>query len=826
MDDREGESELTYAEPWFDEVRARKGGELTASIAERLSAALHDRYRIERELGEGGMATVYLAHDLKHDRDVALKVLKPELALALGAERFLAEIRVMATLQHPNLLPLFDSGGADGLLFYVMPFFEGDTLRTRLQKEPQLPVDETIRLVALMAGALDFAHARGVIHRDLKPENILLQAGQPVIADFGIALAVAHAGGERITETGLSLGTPHYMSPEQATGIETVDARSDQYALGAVTYEMLVGEPPHSGATAQAIIARLMTETPRSIRAVRPTVPKGVEGAVLRALAKSPVDRFADCGEFANALSTGARDSAATHSRRRLTRVLAVVVLVVVATAVGYAAMTRRSPNELTAAAGATAERSLVVLPFTSVGGDTANTYFAAGIADELTSALTQIPGLRLAGRVSASRVKAEGRAAKEIGEALDVAAVLDGSVRRAGQRIRVSAELTSTTDGRVLWSETYERALEDVFAVQDEITRSIVAALEVRLPGGAGAGVWNARGGTADLAAYDDYLRALQLYRARGPGLVNAERALLAAVAADPGYAKAYALLSSVLLVQHYYYAVDVFDAQRRGRSAAERAVALDDSLAEAHTALGHVHTESFEWSDAERELRRGIELDPRSAEAHYRLAELLINVGRVREAFASLEEVNRLDPLYVTSVNNRAWVLSMLGRHEEATTEVKRALSLDPDNVVSKFVALLVFEHAGRRDELAAQARALAKNTSDALSMGRAAWGLARAGSRDEAVVLRERLEALPNDTFGRAMGLMHARIGLGDLRGALDAMEVAAETQPQRLVGDGLVSMNYDPLRAEPRFAAILKRFNLDVERLTLPDGGRSR
>ena len=798
---------------------------MTASIAERFSAALHDRYRIERELGEGGMATVYLARDLKHDRDVALKVLKPELALALGAERFLAEIRVMATLQHPNLLPLFDSGETDGLLFYVMPYVEGDTLRTRLEKERQLPVEETIRLVNLMAGALDFAHARGVIHRDFKPENILLQAGQPVIADFGIALAVAHAGGDRITETGLSLGTPSYMSPEQASGTETVDARSDQFALGAVTYEMLVGEPPHTGPTVPAIIARAMTETPRSIRAVRPTVPEGVEDAVLRALAKSPVDRFAGCGEFANALSTGARDSAAAHSGRRLTRILAVAAPVVMAAAVGYATLTRRAPNE-DAATAASAERSLVVLPFTSVGGDTANTYFAAGIADELTSALTQIPGLRLAGRVSASRVKAEGRAAKEIGEALDVAAVLDGSVRRAGQRIRVSAELTSTTDGRVLWSETYERALEDVFAVQDEITRSIVAALEVRLPGGAGAGVWNARGGTADLAAYDDYLRALQLYRARGPGLVNAERALLAAVAADPGYAKAYALLSSVLLVQHYYFAVNVFDAQRRGRSAAERAVALDDSLAEAHTALGHAHTESFEWSDAERELRRGIELDPRSAEAHYRLAELLINVGRVREAFASLEEVNRLDPLYVTSVNNRAWVLSMLGRHEEATTEVKRALSLDPDNVVSKFVALLVFEHAGRRDELAAQARALVRNTTDALSMGRAAWGLARAGSRDEAVVVLKRLEALPRDTFGRAMGLMHARIGLGDLRGALDAMEVAAETQPQRLVGDGLVSMNYDPLRAEPRFAAILKRFNLDVERLTLPDGGRSR
>ena len=247
-----------------------------SGLLARLSASLADRYRIERELGAGGMATVYLAHNLKHDRQVAVKVLKPELGEVLGAERFLSEIKVTANLQHPNLLPLFDSGEADGLLYYVMPYIEGETLRARLQREQQLPVDDVIRLVTLMAAALDFAHARGVVHRDLKPENILLQAGQPVIADFGIALAVAQAGGDRITQTGMSLGTPHYMSPEQAAGERGVDARSDQYALAAMTYELLTGEPPHAGATAQVIIARVMTETPRSIRNARPAVAASV----------------------------------------------------------------------------------------------------------------------------------------------------------------------------------------------------------------------------------------------------------------------------------------------------------------------------------------------------------------------------------------------------------------------------------------------------------------------------------------------------------------------------------------------------------------------
>ena len=278
------------------------------------------------------MATVYLAHDLKHDRDVAIKVLKPELGAVLGAERFLSEIKVTANLQHPNLLPLFDSGEADGLLFYVMPFIEGETLRARLQREQQLPVDETIRLISLIAGALDFAHARGVVHRDLKPENILLQAGQPIVADFGIALAISNAGGERVTQTGLSLGTPHYMSPEQAAGDRDVTARSDQYALAALTYEMLTGEPPHTGATAQVIIARLMTEVPRSMRTARPSVTTAVDNAVLRALSKVPADRFASCGEFARALAI--TDAAAVpriapaQSRSRVTRVVVAITAV------------------------------------------------------------------------------------------------------------------------------------------------------------------------------------------------------------------------------------------------------------------------------------------------------------------------------------------------------------------------------------------------------------------------------------------------------------------------------------------------------------------
>src|ERR1051325_6618123 len=268
----------------------------------QIAAAVAGRYEVDREIGRGGMATVYLARDVKHNRKVALKVLNPELGAVLGVERFLSEIAVTANLQHPNLLPLFDSGESNGFLYYVMPYVEGESLRALLDRKKQLPIDDALHIAAAVASALDSAHQPGVVHRDLKPENILLQHGQPFVADFGIALAVTNAGGNRITQTGLSLGTPQYMSPEQAIGEREIDARSDIYSLGCVLYEMLAGEPPHTGGTAQAIIARMLTEKARSVRLLRDTVPEQIDWAIDHALAKIPADRFATAGEFHDAL--------------------------------------------------------------------------------------------------------------------------------------------------------------------------------------------------------------------------------------------------------------------------------------------------------------------------------------------------------------------------------------------------------------------------------------------------------------------------------------------------------------------------------------------
>jgi len=340
----------------------------------QLSSALSGRYAIDREVGAGGMATVYLARDVRHERPVALKVLNPELGAVLGVERFLSEIKVTANLQHPNLLPLFDSGEAEGLLFYVMPYVEGESLRARLTREKQLPVDEAIRIATAIASALDYAHRHGVIHRDLKPDNILLHEGQPLVADFGIALAVSKAGGDRITQTGLSLGTPQYMSPEQATGDRAIDGRTDIYSLGAMLYEMLAGDPPYIGSTAQAIIAKLLTEKPRSVRSARSTVPAHVDAALEHALEKLPADRFATAREFADALEgRGARVLMSSHAPepaerirgvaaggrwRRDPAILALATVALIASALAIWGWTRKRPT-----AGGTPARFVLTTP-------------------------------------------------------------------------------------------------------------------------------------------------------------------------------------------------------------------------------------------------------------------------------------------------------------------------------------------------------------------------------------------------------------------------------------------------------------------------------
>src|SRR5436189_2910499 len=426
------------------------------TLLDRLQEALAGRYTIERELGRGGMATVYLAEDVKHGRPVALKVLSPQLAASLGTERFLGEIQIAARLTHPHILPLHDSGEADGLPYYVMPYVEGESLRGRLIHERQLPIEDALRIAREVADALEYAHHRDIVHRDIKPENILFQTGHAVVSDFGIARAINVAGTSRMTGTGIAVGTPGYMSPEQAGGVDELDGRSDVYSLGCVLFEMLAGGPPFTGWSAHAILARQVLEPLPRLRTFRDTVPEWLELVVARALANAPGDRFAGVAEFIAALSSPTPATRADAAPAR--------------------AHTTPAP-----------EHSIAVLPFVNLSADPENGYFCDGMTEEILNALSAVPSLRVASRTSSFVFKDATQDVQTIGEKLRVRTVLEGSVRRADVKLRVTAQLINVADGFHLWSHTYEREMKDVFAVQDEIARAIVNALKVKLECGPG---------------------------------------------------------------------------------------------------------------------------------------------------------------------------------------------------------------------------------------------------------------------------------------------------------------------------------------------------
>ena len=451
---------------------------------DRLAEALRDRYEILRELGRGGMAVVYLARDLRHDRHVALKVLLPTLAQSLGADRFLREICTAARLQHPHVLSVYDSGavGAE-LLWFTMPFVEGESLRDRLQREAQLPVPDALRIAREVADGLDFAHRHGVVHRDVKPENILLGDGHALVADFGISRALAgDETDEPLTETGVRVGTPAYMSPEQATG-QQVDARTDVYALGAVLYEMLAGEPPFTGPTPQAIIAKRFHSDALPLRAVRPAVPDHVDRAVTRALARTPADRFASAAELARALEAGEASGATAavrHKPPRRTGILLLGIGVLLGLGVLFGSRLQRSRP-----ASTDGLQRVAVLPFDNLAAADRG-YFAEGITDEIRGKLATVPGLQVTARNSSTRYAGSSKPPDEIGRDLGVTYLLSGTVRwdqeGNASRVRVSPELVDAGTGATVWQQSFDAPMTDVFRVQAEVAERVARELGVAL--------------------------------------------------------------------------------------------------------------------------------------------------------------------------------------------------------------------------------------------------------------------------------------------------------------------------------------------------------
>jgi TolB-like protein len=696
---------------------------------------LADRYRIKRELGSGGMAVVYLADDLKHRRQVALKLFRPELAVALGAARFLREIEILAQLSHPHILPLHDSGETGGLLYYVTPYVPGGSLRDRLEQEGQLPIGDALRYSRDVAEALDYAHAHDVIHRDIKPENVLLEAGHAVVTDFGVAVSLDSTDHERLTTGGLVVGTPSYMSPEQASGDQQLDGRSDQYSLACVLYEMLAGHPPFTGRNARATIARQIADPVPPLATVRPELRPALVRAVEQALAKAPADRFPTVRAFTEALT---------------------------------------APE---AAESGPSARSIAVLPFVNVGAEPDETYLGEGLSEEILAALMKVDGLHVASRTSAFAFKDTQQDIRSIGRTLNVATVLEGTARTVGRRLRVTVRLVNVADGFQLWSERFDRELEDVLVIQDEIAESVVRSLRVVLSRDERRAM--RRGRTENPRAYRSYLQGRQyFFRFRRRALEHARDLFRRAIDLDPTYARAHAGVADCSSFLHLYFGAEPADLTE-AEAASARALAIAPDLAEAHAARGLAVSLSGRYAEASREFETAIRLDPKLFEARYFYARAAFHEGRLEEALRLFEEACHVREDYQARL---LWAqcYAAMGRDEEAMAAYRRALG-----VIERYLDL----HPG---------------DTRALMLGSGAW--ARTGEPAKALDWGERALAIdPDDAvvlYG--VGCDFAVLGLTDRALSLLEAAVAAGFRKREWI-------EHDPdwasVRDDPRFQAIV-------------------
>ncbi len=745
------------------------------AVLDTLKQALAHRYTVGHPLGRGGMATVYLAEDRKHERQVAVKVLNPELALSVGGERFLREIRIAARLSHPHILPLLDSGDAAGLLYYVAPYVPGGSLRDLLEKRERLPVPAAVRIAREIGAALDYAHRQGFVHRDVKPENILFADRHAVLADFGVARACCAPGLAPVTEVGLAVGTPEYMSPEQASGEQDLGSRSDLYSLACVLYEMLAGRPPLSGDNPRSTMARQVTEIPPPLRTLRPEAPPALEAALGRALAKNPEDRFADVAEFVAALEGGPGGPAATP-------------------------------------AASAAARCIAVLPFVNASPDPDNEYLSDGITDELIAALANVEGLRVASRTSVFALKGKPQDVRAIGALLGAAWVLEGTVRRSADRLRITAQLSSTEDGRLLWSERYDRRLDDVFALQDELARTIVDTL--RATSFAHLAEPVPRRYTENVRAYALYLKGRHAWNKRTrEGVVEAVGYFEQAIAEDPQYALAYSGLADTYSPELDNRGVPIAEGFERAKRHARKALELDESLAEAHASLAWaLFIYDWDWDGADREYRRAIELNPRYASAHQWYAFLLAARGKAEEGIIESHTALELDPGSVSVRRSVGWLYFYARRYAQAIYHLGRAVAMSP--VAEESFRLLGLARALAGDVAGGEQvlrEAMALPDAAAYTLAALGWILARAGKRDEALSLLAELERRAAGAYVSPVAFATLHLGLDDHAQALDWAE-RAYAERRGWLAYLKVNPLLDPLRGERRFEELVRKLRL--------------
>ena len=742
-----------------------------------LKSSLADRYTIERLLGEGGMATVHLAEEVKHRRKVAIKVLRPELCRSVSAERFMREIGIAARLSHPHVLPLIDSGESDGSLYYVSPYVPGGSLRDRLNREGRLPIDDALRIAHEIGAALDYAHRNGFVHRDVKPENILFADDHAVLSDFGIAQVRPNIDGDRETLTlaGVALGTPEYMSPEQAAGESDVGVPGDVYGLACVFYEMVAGEPPLRGATSRATMAKQVTERPRPLRALRPDAPAGFERVLEKALAKNPAERYPTIAEFCDAL---------TRARSEPSR-----------------------PFTMTA-------RSIAVLPFVNSSPDPDNEYLSDGISDELINALAKVEGLRVASRTSVFALKGKAQDVRAIGALLEVSEVLEGTVRRSGDNLRITASLTSTDDGRLMWSERYDRKLDDVFAIQDEIARTIVTTLRSTTFADLEAPAADRH--TDNIQAYGLYLRGRYAWNKRtSAGVTEGIRYFEQAIALDPNYALAYTGLADSYSLHLDYRNVPVHEGHQKAKFYARKAIALDERLAEAHASLAwSLFIYDWRWDEAASEFRRAIELDPRYAPAHQWYAFQLASQGRFEEALIEAHTAQENDPASVSVRRSLGYSYLYARKYEQGRYHLDRAIAMNPEAEESYRIQglLLTFEKQYDAAERVLREGLALASEYGTTTKATLAYSLAQAGDPSLAKEFARQLVERHNTEYISPVDLAVVHMAIGDKEKALDWVDHAIDER-RGWAAYLRVHPVVDSLRGEPRFDALVKKMAFD-------------
>jgi eukaryotic-like serine/threonine-protein kinase len=782
-------------------------------LLEQLTVALADRYRIERKLGQGGMAVVFLAEDLKHHRPVAIKLLKPELSAALGSERFLREIAIAAALQHPHILPLYDSGearnphdsAAGSLLYYVMPFAEGESLRQRLARESQLPLDDALRITREVGSALQYAHDHGVVHRDIKPENIMLSGGQAVVADFGIARALYAASDEPLTVSGMVVGTPQYMSPEQAGGA-AVDGRSDQYSLACTVYEMLVGQPPFTGRSSQALMARHSLEPVPSLRIVRQSVPPSVEGAVVRAMAKLPVDRFPSIGAFLLALESPGVTTAVAGIPERppaaVSRVgrrwIAAVGAALLTAAVAWWFIAGSRTGLLRHSSRA---RAVAVLPFQEPASNPDSSYLAAGMTEGLIADLAQVGSLKVIAGSSGSVL--QGRPLAEVARELGVDAVVRGSIRRAGDSVRVNVRLLHVPDSTILFTGDFQGSLGELPDLQREITLAITGSIDAEL-----ARAERSRLDVrhpVDQRAYEAYLRG-RFYLDRGE-VEQARAQFEQSSHLAPDWAPPRVGLANYYTVLPFFTDVAPAEVLPKARAAIVQALELDSALAEAHAANAYIRAYyEWDWRAAEREFKRAIELRPSYADAYFSYSRFLASRRRLDEAIAQLVRAVELDPLSLPLLANRALLDYFGGRYDEADRRLREILKSDSTDVTGKWGLALVQEQKGRPGD----AIALLEPISGSSFLRKSSLGhaYAVAGRAAEARSILDTLRRAATSRYVPAYWFALLHVGLGQRDSALRYLERAYEER-STVLAYLLIDPRLAPLREDPRFLALSRR-----------------